>query len=540
MSLQQDLQLIMHGEVSCDDTARNAASRDTSLFQVQPSAVVHPMNVQDICALVRYASKTPHTSLTARSAGTDMTGGPLNEGIIIDMTRHFGRLGEVKGSSISTEPGVYYRDLEQKTLKHNLLLPSYPASKEICTVGGMVNNNSGGEKTLLYGKTDRYIEKLSVVLADGNEYELYPLTKKELEHAMQEKTFLGKVYRDMYELLEKNYDAIQSAKPHVSKNSAGYALWNVWDKKTFDLTKLFAGSQGTLGVTTHIQFRLVHPKKHAAMLVLFLQSLEPLAELTNHILKYQPESFESYDDHTLLIALRLFSSFVRTLKTNAFTLALQFLPETMMMLRGGLPKLIIMAEFTGDSAKEVITRAKAAQSATKKFNILSRIATTKQEQDKYWTIRRESFNLLRKHVQGKHTAPFIDDCIVEPKYLPEFLPKLAAILDKYDLDYTIAGHVGDGNFHIIPLMDLTDKKQVAIIPKASREVYNLVFSFHGSSTAEHNDGLVRSHLLPQMYGPEIYSLFEQTKKIFDPKNIFNPGKKVNSDWKYSLKHITAY
>ncbi len=540
MSLQEELQSIMHGEVAVDPAAKNVASRDTSLFQVQPSAVVHPMNVQDICELVRYASHTPGTSLTARSAGTDMTGGPLTEGIVVDMTTHFTRIGEVMGSSIIAEPGVYYRDFEKKTLAKDLLLPSYPASKELCTVGGMVNNNSGGEKTLIYGKTDRYIETLSVVLSDGNEYELHPLTKKELEKAMQEKTFLGKVYRNMYTMLEKNYDAIKAAKPHVSKNSAGYALWNVWDKKTFDLTKLFAGSQGTLGITTHIQFRLVHPKKHAAMLVLFLRSLEPLAELTNHILKYEPESFESYDDHTLSVALRLFPSFVRKLKTNAFTLGLQFAPEALMMLRGGLPKLIIMAEFTGDDPEEVVIRAKAAQSATKKFKILSRIATTKQEQDKYWTIRRESFNLLRKHVHGKHTAPFIDDCIVEPKYLPDFLPKLATILDKYDLDYTIAGHVGDGNFHIIPLMDLKDKRQQAIIPKASKEVYNLVFSFHGSSTAEHNDGLIRSHLLPQMYGPEIYSLFEQTKKIFDPKNIFNPGKKVNADWNYSLKHITAY
>ncbi|MCE9642925.1 MAG: FAD-binding oxidoreductase [Candidatus Andersenbacteria bacterium] len=540
MSLQEDLQRIMHGEVAVDETAKNAASRDTSLFQVQPSAVVHPMNVHDVCELVTYANTHENVSLTARSAGTDMTGGPLSNGIILDMTTHFTRIGEIHGASITVEPGVYYRDLEKKTSEKNLELPSYPASKELCTVGGMVNNNSGGEKTLQYGKTDRYIQELSIVLSDGNEYKLSPLTTSELDVAMKQQDFLGQVYRDVYELLEKNYDAIQTAKPHVSKNSAGYALWNVWDKKTFDLTKLFAGSQGTLGITTEIQFGLVRPKKHAVMLVLFLRSLEPLAELTNHILKYQPESFESYDDHTLSVALRLFPSFVRKLKTNAFALGLQFLPEFMMMLRGGLPKLIIMAEFTGDDEDEVVLRAQNAQSAVAKFNVQSRIAVSQQEQDKYWTIRRESFNLLRHHVQGKHTAPFIDDCIVEPKYLPEFLPKLAAILNKYNLDYTIAGHVGDGNFHIIPLMDLRDEKQKAIIPKASKEVYDLVFLFHGSSTAEHNDGLIRSHLLPQMYGEEIYSLFEETKKIFDPKNIFNPGKKVNSDWKYAQSKITAY
>ncbi len=145
--------------------------------------------------------------------------------------------------------------------------------------------------------------------------------------------------------------------------------------------------------------------------------------------------------------------------------------------------------------------------------------------------------MLRHHVQGKKTAPFIDDFIVQPKYLPEFLPKLAIILEKYNIDYSIAGHVGNGNFHIIPLMDLKDEKQHALIPKVSKEVYDLVFRYNGSSTAEHNDGLVRSHVLEQMYGKKMYTLFEKTKKIFDPKNIFNPGKKVNSDWKWALKHI---
>lgn len=540
MSLQEDLQQIMHGEVAVDESARNSASRDTSLFQIQPSAVVHPMNVHDVCELVAYANSHDDTSLTARSAGTDMTGGPLSKGIIMDMTTHFTRIGEVHGSSITVEPGVYYRDFEKKVARKNLEMPSYPASKDLCTVGGMVNNNSGGEKTLQYGKTDRYIQELSVVLADGNEYKISPLTKSDLETAMKQENFLGQVYRGMYKLLEKNYTAIKKAKPRVSKNSAGYALWNIWDKTTFDLTKLFAGSQGTLGITTEITFSLVRPKKHSVMLVLFLSSLEPLAELTNHILKYQPESFESYDDHTLSVALRLFPSFVRKLKTNAFALALQFIPEALMVLKGGLPKLIIMAEFTGDDEQEVLLRAQNARSTVQKFRIQSRIAITKQEQAKYWTIRRESFNLLRQHVQGKHTAPFIDDCIVEPKYLPEFLPKLAVILHKYKLDYTVAGHVGDGNFHIIPLMNLQDARQRDMIPMVSKEVYDLVFSFHGSSTAEHNDGLVRSHLLPQMYGQEIYGLFEDTKKIFDPKNIFNPGKKVNANWDYSLKHITAY
>lgn len=537
MPISEDLQSIMHGEVATDPASLDAASRDASIFTVRPAVVVHPMNTEDIKNLVTYASSHEDVSLTIRSAGTDMTGGPLSESVIVDMSSHFTRTGNVHGDTISVEPGVLYRNMEKETLKARMILPSYPASRELCSVGGMVNNNSGGEKTLYYGKTEKYVNELHVVLADGNEYAIKPLATYELMKAMEEPTFLGKAYKAVYELIEKNYDEIQAARPLVSKNSAGYSLWNIWDRKTFDLTQLFVGSQGTLGITTNITFRLVHPKKHASLLVLFLPSLVDVAEITKCLLSYQPESLESYDDHTLSLAIKLFPDFVKKLKTNAFSLAFQFIPEFGMMLSGGLPKLIILAQFTGDDEKEILVRAQSARHALKKWRGKTRIAESLREQEKYWTIRRESFNMLRNHVNGKRTAPFIDDFIVRPEHLPEFLPKLTAILKSYGIEYTIAGHVGDGNFHIIPLMNLKDPKEQEIIPKLSKEVYELVFAYRGSSTAEHNDGMIRSYLLPQMYGEHIYQLFEQTKDIFDPKGIFNPGKKVGSDIAWALKHI---
>ena len=153
-------------------------------------------------------------------------------------------------------------------------------------------------------------------------------------------------------------------------------------------------------------------------------------------------------------------------------------------------------------------------------------------------MRRESFNLLRQHTHGLATAPFIDDIVVHPSQLPDFLPEFNALLSKYpSLIYTIAGHAGDANFHIIPLMDLTKEDQRAIVPKLADEVYDLVLKYDGSITAEHNDGLIRSPYLEKMYGREVYGLFEQVKKIFDPQNIFNPRKKVGSSLDYAMGHI---
>jgi len=152
-------------------------------------------------------------------------------------------------------------------------------------------------------------------------------------------------------------------------------------------------------------------------------------------------------------------------------------------------------------------------------------------------VRRESFNLLRKKVVGRRTAPFIDDFVVPPLKLPEFLPKLEAILSTYDLTYTIAGHVGDGNFHIIPLIDPRRADTARMIDELSHKVYDLVLIYQGSITGEHNDGLVRTPYVEKMFGTDMYNLFVQVKKIFDPLNIFNPGKKVGTTFAEALRHL---
>ena len=188
--------------------------------------------------------------------------------------------------------------------------------------------------------------------------------------------------------------------------------------------------------------------------------------------------------------------------------------------------MILLAEFAGDSEAEVEEKCLKLQNSIKDFKLKVHITRSEAESNKYWDIRRESFALLRKHVKGKRTAPFIDDIIVRPEFLPKFLPELNEILGKYDLTYTIAGHAGDGNFHIIPLMDFSRDDTGKIILELSEKVYDLVIKYKGSITAEHNDGLIRTPYLGKMYSPKMIEIFREIKNIFDPKGIFNPGKKV--------------
>ena len=231
------------------------------------------------------------------------------------------------------------------------IIPSYPASRELCAIGGMVSNNSGGELTLRYGKTNDYIHSLEVVLSDGSPATVKPITMHELAVKKGAQTLEGKIYRDIHALIEGNAGAIEAARPRVSKNSAGYALWNVLDRAggTFDLTQLITGSQGTLAIVTSATLGLVKTKEHRAMLVVFLSDIGILPEIVHRVLKYDPESFESYDDHTFKLAVRFIPQIIGQLGLfKMIQLGLAFLPEAWMVATGGVPKLVLLAEFAED------------------------------------------------------------------------------------------------------------------------------------------------------------------------------------------------
>lgn len=526
------------GDVTDASAERAKYSRDTSLFTKLPKVVVYPKDAHDVSTLVKAAQEARKdgmpASVTARSAGTDMSGGPLTDSIVAVFTKYMNKVLEVgtengRGYAV-TEPGAYYRDFEKATLAKGYILPSFPASREICAMGGIVNNDSGGERTLEYGKTHDYVEELDVVLSDGSQATFKALTPAELSEKQKLQTLEGEIYRRMSALLSQNHALIEHAKPHVSKNSAGYALWNVIDHATgrFNLAKLIVGAQGTLALVTKAKLSLVKPQEHRAMLVIFLSDLDVLPEIVNKVLPFNPESFESYDDHTLKLAVRFMPQMLMQMGlVRAARLGISFLPEVGLVLKGGVPKLVLMAEFSEDTAAVALERAEQAKAAIASLKLPMHIARNERAAEKYWIVRRESFALLRKNLRGLYASPFIDDFVVPPASYPKFLPELNALLGRYDLIYTIAGHIGNGNFHIIPLMDISKSESRRVILELAPKVYELVIKYGGTTTGEHNDGIIRTPYLPMLFGEKVVALFKETKRIFDPENIFNPGKKVN-------------
>ena len=536
------------GDIDDSLELRDLYSHDASMFEIRPELVVAPKDGADVQTLVKLVAdkkaRLPKLSVTARSTATDMAGGAINDSVIVDFHKYFTAIEHVTGTEARTQPGVFYRDFEKATLEHGSLMPAYPASRDLCSVGGMVANNSGGEKSLEYGKVKDFVKELQVVFGDGNEYAVKPLNKHELDKKMAQNDYEGRIYKRIYELCEKHYDEIKAAKPQVSKNSMGYTLWEVWDRETgiFDLTKLIVGSEGTLGFVTDITYRLVPHKPHSGLLVLFLRDIGDLGELIPKVLTYKPATFECFDQATLLLTIRFMPAFLKMLGLKKFLhLIFSLIPDGFQLLRG-VPKMILMIEFTGQTEDEVRAKVKALHRELYPLRARYEINgfeedPTEGKSEKFWIMRRYAFQILRQKVKEKHTAPYIDDLIVRPEYLVDFLPRLRKLIKKYKLFATIQGHIGDGNFHVIPLMKIEDPAERKKIEPSQKELNDMVLEYHGSLSGEHNDGLVRGPWLEAQFGKEVLGLLKEVKHIFDPENIFNPHKKTDATWSYSYTHI---
>ena len=437
------------------------------------------------------------------------------------------------------QPGVFIRDIDPVLFEKGLQLGCVPASRAICTIGGIVGNNSGGEQSLRYGNADRSVRELSVVLGDGNTYVVKPLTKKQLDRKIAEKTFESELYRRVFELVNKNYDTVRNARPRVNKNSMGYNLWSVWDRETgiFDMTQLFTGSQGTLGIITDIKIEAVPKAPHSGLLLAYLPSMKNLGQIIDKVMEHKPATFEGFDDITFNLGIRYFKTFRKQLGTKEYLRQQAHLTKSVAKFKGHLPNILLMIEFDGQTQHEVIQKISRLHDDLKKYKIRMDIESDEKSSAPFWSIRRAALALLRNQISGRYASPFIDDMTVQPRHLPKFLPELRKIIRKYKLPATIQGHFGDGNFHIIPLMDIAGTKDQAKLEPVMRELVPIVLKYGGTMAGEHNDGMVRGSWLPAVFGQDVYALFREVKEIFDPHYIFNPHKKTDASWEFSMSHV---
>ncbi len=535
LQLEQDLKKLIRGAVRTDPETLTTHSTDASVFSRLPKVVVFPKTPEDIVRLVNYvnlANKNGESlHLTPRARGTDMTGGPLSDSIVVNVDQHLNQVELVSEGDLhaDVQSGVEFTLFEKQALPEHLTMPVYPSSKQYAAFGGMIGNDCAGEKSLRYGKMHDYVVWNEVVLHDGTIARFSRLTREEVNHKMTADGAEGSIYRQLIPLIEKHDAIIQAHRPPVSKNSSGYGVWRVWDKETdtFDLGQLITGSQGTLGIITRSRVRVIHDRPHRTLIRVYLHDWQELPTIINSMLPFEPEMLEAYDDNTLRVAMQYRSELAKVAGMSSFKLWRLFGSERSYKRREHrLPPLTLLIELAEGEVIELNNKIAAVQRTLQEADLDYKVVSDENEYKKFWSIRRQSYKLLKDHSPNMTATVFIEDFCVRPKELATFFPLLLKILQRHEIKATIAGHAGNGNFHIIPLMDLSDESQRTKIVPVMQEVHNLIWQHGGTISGEHNDGILRTPFVEKQFGTDMYNIFREVKRIFDPNNIFNPGKKV--------------
>lgn len=511
------LQEHLAGEVSISVDARKYFSTDGSVFEVTPSIIAYPRNENDVRKTARFtwqlAERGRIIPITARGSGTDQSGAAIGEGIILVFPAHMNKILELdsKSGDVLLEPGVNYGKLQQTLHTHGRFLPPYPASLQYSTVGGAVGNNAGGEKTIKYGSTRNFVDGMRVVLANGEVIETKRLSKRELNKKTGLSTMEGEIYRAVDALIEENGDTIDSLALDVTKNSAGYGLADVKRKDgSFDLTPLFVGSQGTLGIVTEIKCATEPYDPKSTLVVGFVDDLQVAQEavLELRALHDMPSAIEVVDKNLL--------DFLHETNPN----------QLKDVIEPPFSKLILLVEFDNTSERTQKKMAKKATKIFEKHSIEYRIETDDEKREDLWRIRHAAGAVVSHSESSARALPIVEDGIVPVDQFGKYIEEVYKLFKRNNLEISIWGHAGNANLHMQPFLDLSQVGDRQKVFRVIDEYYNLVISLGGSTSGEHNDGRLRAPYLEKLYGAEAYALFQKLKLIFDPKGTLNPGVKV--------------
>lgn len=542
-----------HGEVSSKKELLDKYSTDESIFSIRPQVVIRPKHKADVEVVVKVIGKETKRfsslSLTPRSAGTGLSGGSLTDSIVIDMT-DLDKMGAVtvKKDSITftCEPGLMWKEMEKTLAKHDAYLPPYTSSKDICTIGGAVANNSAGPDSLRYGHCADWVESLDVVLKDGKTYTVKPLTLKEFQALIKQKHEYARIAQEVYELIVKNEKEIIRNKPKTKKNTSGYPLWSVMSegvahfkkgKGTFDLTRLISGSQGTIGIITNINMRALPIQKNTTMLVVPIFDLNEAAECMTNALKYNPINIEIFDALTFDMALSNPDFFKTRLSgLTYYRVMLAMYTTYHVRFARKIPEFTAIITLDEDTVEKTPIADIVKHIGSK--NVKARVVPSPIEQEMYLQIRRASYTLSKFIDKNKRPAAFLEDMTVPPENLGKFFVQIKRLMKEFNVTSAIHGHGGNGHFHFYPLLDFTNKTTPALVEKMANAFYETAVKFKGNICGEHNDGIIRTPFLHLMYTKKMLELFKVTEHIFDPEDIFNPGKKVNPrfDIRHNIRH----
>ncbi len=504
------------GEVSASPEVRRHFAHDASILRMAPAIVVYPRNESDIRKTASFcwqlAERGRSLPITARGGGSDTSGAALGSGIMLVFPAHMNKILELdpKKEQIIVEPGTTYDKVEQTLFTHGLFLPPYPASQQYATIGGGVANNAIGEKSVKYGATGDYVDRLRVVLANGEVIETGSLTRRELNRKLGLSTFEGEVYRAVDKLTEENFGLIAQQRniTQTVRNSVGYNLSAVRTKKSFNLTPLFVGSQGTLGIVSEATLKVVVHNPLTSLALLSFEKLEDLQDALPAILRLKPSICDMINQ----------AAISQVVKINPHQL------DGLLQMPAAAIHLFV--EFDNQKSSDQKSAVKSLAKIADRAGAYMVVAEDLSDQEKIHKVRESVSTLLNEpHGQTK-AVPLAEDIAVPVEQLVDYLKTAAQIYQQAGLTPAAWGQAGEGVVRMHPMFDLGQTGDRQKLFKVADAIYSAALKLGGTLSAANGEGRVRAPYMVYMYGEELLKLNRQVKKIFDPYNILNPGVKT--------------
>ncbi len=530
----------LDGELKYDNLTRAIYSTDASAYREEPLAVAWPKNVSDIKKLLQFA-RGEKIGITVRAAGTSLAGQVVSSGIIVDISRHLNRIIEINKEEkwVRVEPGVVLDELNLELKKHGLFFGPETSTSNRCNIGGMVGNNACGSHSVIYGSTRDHTIELKTILSDGSEAIFGPLDNESFTSKCILDNLEGELYRNIKKILDDkdNQKSITDGfpDPRVPRRNTGYAIdmlldsevFNSKSNKKFNFCKLLTGSEGTLAVTTEVKLNLVPlPPANKALVCVHLNKRNE-AFLANLIaLKYSPGAVEMMDNKILKLTEDNVSQ-----RNNRFFL-------------DGDPEAIVIVEFARNSIQEIDAVTSELIAALREAGYGYAFPIVKgKDISKVWDLRKAGLGVLANMKGDPKPVSLIEDTAVNVEQMPGYIDDIELMLAGFGKEAVFHAHIGTGELHIRPILDLKKTSDVELFRSIGLETARIVKKYRGSLSGEHGDGRLRGEFIPIMIGEHNYQLLKQVKECWDPQVILNPGKitdtpAMNSSLRYIPGKLT--
>ncbi|MGJ1197087.1 FAD-binding and (Fe-S)-binding domain-containing protein [Sphingobacterium spiritivorum] len=515
---------VLEGELLWDKQTKILYATDASAYREMPTAVAYPRNVKDLQELIAFA-RTEKSALIPRTAGTSLAGQVVGNGIVVDVSKYWTKVVEInkEESWVRVQPGVIRDELNMYLKPHGLYFGPETSTANRAMIGGMVGNNSCGSNSLIYGSAREHSIAIKGLLSDGSEVEFEPLTFDQFIAKSELDTLEGKLYQQIKTMLGDyhNQEEIRREFPRKSipRRNTGYALDLILETdpftagtEPFNFCKLIAGSEGTLVFITEIKLHVdpLHTKK-TGLAGIHFKTLQEALQANLIALKYHPRSCELIDHYIL-----------ECTKNNLEQRENRFFIE-------GDPEAILVVEYDGDDEEAILQKVKLVEDEMRSQGLGYHFPVIfGKDMQRIWALRKAGLGLLSNLPGDEKAVAVIEDTAVDVADLPEYIQEFNTILARYGLYSVHYAHAATGELHLRPILNLKTKEGNKLFRTVAQEIAVLVKKYKGSLSGEHGDGRLRGEFIAYMIGEHNYNLLKEIKKTWDPDNIFNPGKIVDT------------